>query len=108
MEAAKRYQEALGALIEWSHVLGADLRPPGADTYGEGVRDSKATVRKICARALEDKDEVETEPVKSKINTDFLKALRCPGAYRRAKEITVLPADVQKYWDSVPDTDPRP
>lgn len=108
MEAAKRYQEALGALIEWSHVLGADLCPPGADTYGEGVRDSKAAVRKICVRALAAKAEVETEPVKSKIDTRFLKVLHSHGAYRKAKEITVLPADVQKYWDSVPDTDPRP
>lgn len=28
-------------LSTWVHVYGAELNPPGVDTYGEGVRDSK-------------------------------------------------------------------
>ncbi len=37
----------LARVEEWTHVFGAALKPRGADTYGEGVRDAKAQVSLI-------------------------------------------------------------
>lgn len=37
---------------EWTHAFGAELKPPGPDTYGEGIRDAKARVASLIAHAL--------------------------------------------------------
>lgn len=42
-------ETALARLHEWTCTFGAELKPPGADTYGEGVRDSKARVASIIS-----------------------------------------------------------
>ena len=42
--ALEKAREALGDLYEWTRRMGAELCPPGPDTYGEGVRISKDTV----------------------------------------------------------------
>ena len=43
-ERTQSQAEALGKLASWTHEMGASPCPPGADTYGEGVRDAKAQV----------------------------------------------------------------
>jgi hypothetical protein len=47
-------QAALVRIREWADQYGADLKPPSADTYGEGKRDAKAQVKRMLA-ALEPK-----------------------------------------------------
>lgn len=42
--------EVLSLLQEWTNTYGKELCPPGADTYGEGVRDSKQKVQAILSR----------------------------------------------------------
>lgn len=37
----------VGALLDWCCTFGADLKPPGVDTYGEDMRAAKERVRKI-------------------------------------------------------------
>ena len=39
--------EMRAALEHWTHEYGAALKPPGADTYGEGKRDAKNEVAAI-------------------------------------------------------------
>lgn len=54
--AEARVQElelVLSRLAEWTHTFGSELKPRGADTYGEGVRDSKERVAKVL-RGLSD------------------------------------------------------
>lgn len=46
----KALEAILGRVLEWTHRYGKDLCPPGADTYGEGVRDSKAAVERLLMR----------------------------------------------------------
>jgi len=36
-------------VADWTHRFGRDLCPPGADTYGEGVRDCKEQVGRLIA-----------------------------------------------------------
>lgn len=40
----------LGRVAEWAQQYGAQLKPRGADTYGEGVRDCKDAVARLLAR----------------------------------------------------------
>jgi len=40
---------ALALIEEWTHQYGAALKPPGADTYGEGMRDAKDQVSRMLA-----------------------------------------------------------
>lgn len=47
---AEKAEASLGAIVEWSHTYGAALKPPGADTYGEGMRDAKDQVAVILRR----------------------------------------------------------
>lgn len=47
---ASKYTALLVALETWCAVHGAALKPPGADTYGEGMRDAKQQVRRIIAQ----------------------------------------------------------
>lgn len=42
----------LDDLEQWTHEFGAHLCPPGADTYGEGVRDCKQQVADILHKVL--------------------------------------------------------
>jgi hypothetical protein len=42
----------LAQIVAWTHEHGAALCPPGADTYGEGMRDAKAQVASML-RQLE-------------------------------------------------------
>ena len=44
---AEKAEAALGALTAWTHEYGAALKPPGANTYGEGMRDAKDQVAAI-------------------------------------------------------------
>ena len=44
-------KRALGAVWEWTHQYGAALKPPGADTYGEGMRDAKEQVQRLLSSA---------------------------------------------------------
>lgn len=44
-------KRALGAVWEWTHQYGAALKPPGADTYGEGMRDAKEQVQRLLSGA---------------------------------------------------------
>lgn len=53
--ALAKAEAVLGRLEEWTHVFGAALKPPGADTYGEGIRDAKAQVSAILRAALSPK-----------------------------------------------------
>lgn len=46
-EKYERGQACLGRLRAWTQVYGKALCPPGADTYGEGIRDAKEQVLKI-------------------------------------------------------------
>jgi len=39
----------LAELREWTHQHGRALCPPGADAYGEGMRDAKAQVDRLLA-----------------------------------------------------------
>jgi len=43
----KEYETIISALIEWTHIGGQALCPPGADTYGEGMLDAKKQVAQI-------------------------------------------------------------
>ena len=43
--------EMRAALEHWTHEYGAALKPPGADTYGEGKRDAKNEVAAILRGA---------------------------------------------------------
>ena len=45
-----RLNAVVGALTAWTHEYGAALKPPGADTYGEGKRDAKDEVAAILRR----------------------------------------------------------
>jgi hypothetical protein len=40
-------QATLSRVRQWANTYGADLCPSGADTYGEGKRDAKRTIRSI-------------------------------------------------------------
>jgi hypothetical protein len=40
----------LSRIMEWTHEHGAALCPPGADTYGEGMRDAKTQVSNIIRK----------------------------------------------------------
>lgn len=44
-------KRALCAVWEWTHQYGAALKPPGADTYGEGMRDAKKQVKRLLSGA---------------------------------------------------------
>lgn len=39
--------ETIALLEQWTHTFGKSLIPPGADTYGEGMRDAKDQVAVI-------------------------------------------------------------
>ena len=43
--------DVVADISEWTHIFGAALCPPGADTYGEGVRDTKAQVAALIHSA---------------------------------------------------------
>lgn len=43
----ERMQAMLARIEEWTHIFGAALKPRGADTYGDGMRDAKAQVSLI-------------------------------------------------------------
>ena len=47
VEECAHRNEIIGALTAWAHEYGAALKPPGADTYGEGKRDAKSEVATI-------------------------------------------------------------
>lgn len=47
---ASKHTALLVALETWCAVHGSALKPPGADTYGEGMRDAKQQVRRIIAQ----------------------------------------------------------
>jgi hypothetical protein len=47
-------REGLAALQDWCAQHGAALKPHGADTYGEGMRDAKQQVATILARLTRD------------------------------------------------------
>lgn len=70
----------LGALTAWTHEYGAALKPPGADTYGEGKRDAKNEVSAILREeAMKHPDGVtrvleEIEMDLRKGNIDFKQA----------------------------------
>lgn len=49
-ERVKEMENALADVAQWTHEFGAHLCPPGADTYGEGVRDCKQQVADILSR----------------------------------------------------------
>jgi hypothetical protein len=50
---AKRLREGLGTLYSWSEVrLGRVLCPPGPDTYGEGVRETKKAAQQMIVAIL--------------------------------------------------------
>ena len=42
-----RLSTVVGYVAAWTHEYGAALKPPGADTYGEGKRDAKNEVAAI-------------------------------------------------------------
>lgn len=44
---AFRDDEILTRILAWTHEYGASLKPPGPDTYGEGMRDAKDQVAAI-------------------------------------------------------------
>jgi len=46
---AQELEDLHARLREWTDTYGAALILPGADTYGEGVRDCKAQIRALCA-----------------------------------------------------------
>jgi hypothetical protein len=46
---ADELEAVLSRISAWTHEFGAALKPKGADTYGEGVRDCKAQVARIIA-----------------------------------------------------------
>jgi hypothetical protein len=47
VEAAEKRAATISTLFEWTNTYGAELKPPGADTFGEGMREAKARVRRI-------------------------------------------------------------
>jgi hypothetical protein len=47
VEAAEKRGGTISTLVEWANTYGAELKPPGADTFGEGMREAKARVRRI-------------------------------------------------------------
>ena len=47
----KRLQALIGSLQRWTTQYGKDLCPPGVNTYGEGVRDSKNRVKHLLRGA---------------------------------------------------------
>ena len=53
VETCAHLNEIIGALTMWSHEYGAALKPPGADTYGEGKRDAKNEVAAILMGTVE-------------------------------------------------------
>jgi hypothetical protein len=48
----KRLRLIVAKLENWTHEMGANLCPTGADTYGEGVRACKAQVAAILAKGM--------------------------------------------------------
>ena len=48
---AAELEAILSRVAEWAHAFGDELKPKRADTYGEGVRDSKERVARILAAA---------------------------------------------------------
>jgi hypothetical protein len=42
-------QATLGRIREWADTYGDDLKPTGADTYGEGKRDAKTQVKRMLS-----------------------------------------------------------
>lgn len=44
---AEKAEAVLGIIESWTHTYGAALKPPRADTYGEGMCDAKDQVRRI-------------------------------------------------------------
>lgn len=46
----EKAESTLNAVEQWTHEFGAHLCPPGADTYGEGVRDCKQQVADILSK----------------------------------------------------------
>lgn len=44
---AEKAEAVLGIIESWTHTYGAALKPPRADTYGEGKRDAKNEVATI-------------------------------------------------------------
>ena len=45
-------ETTLARVAEWTRTFGAELKPRRADTYGEGVRDSKERVAAIINAAM--------------------------------------------------------
>lgn len=43
-------EETYGLISQWTAEHGASLKPRGADTYGEGMRDAKDQVWRILSR----------------------------------------------------------
>jgi hypothetical protein len=53
-DGAKRIAElelTMARLATWTRSYGAELNPPGPDTYGEGVRHAKDRVKRILDAA---------------------------------------------------------
>jgi hypothetical protein len=50
LSRAENVEIRLARIVEWTHVFGKALCPPGADTYGEGIRDAKAQVAALAAK----------------------------------------------------------
>lgn len=48
-QRAEKAEGLLSKIAEWARTFGSELKPRGADTYGEGVRDSKERVANILA-----------------------------------------------------------
>jgi hypothetical protein len=44
-----RLRAVVARVETWTHTFGSELRPRSADTYGEGVRDSKERVAKMLS-----------------------------------------------------------
>lgn len=50
-------EKRLGMVWNWAHQYGAALKPPGADTYGEGMRAAKDQVKRLLSDVLPLADE---------------------------------------------------
>ena len=50
-------EKRLGMIWNWAHQYGAALKPPGPDTYSEGMRDAKDQVKRLLSDALPLADE---------------------------------------------------
>ncbi|HQR18029.1 MAG TPA: hypothetical protein PK948_06645 [Gemmatimonadales bacterium] len=64
---ARSAEEVLALIGQWVHEHGAALKPRGADTFGEGMREAKRQVAALLATAPEPEPvlgtcESETEP----------------------------------------------